>query len=92
MTTHNRVRNAMRELRDEGKAAVIKVDSGKIVITADTKDAKKPKCKNQRFVETYRIHDRRGGMLKSRRVADPSEIKLTLQRHEFEISDPESVL
>lgn len=92
MTTHNRVRNAMCALRDEGKAAVIDVDSGLIVITAETKDAEKPKCKAQRFIESYRIHDRRGGMLKSRREADPAVIKRTLQKHEFTLDDPESVL
>lgn len=93
MTVHKRVRNAMRLMRDAGKAVVFETDSGLVVITAKTKDAERSKRKEQRFIEHYRIHDRRGGVIKSRReVDDPAEIKLTLQKHEFKMADPERVL
>lgn len=93
MTDHTRVRDAMCAMRDEGKAAVIEIESGRIIITAETKDAERPQLTEQRFIEGYRIHNRRGGVLKSRReIDDPAEIKLTLQRHEFTLADPESVL
>lgn len=91
--SHSKVRNAMREIRDEGKAAIIETDSGQVVITAETKDPKDTIRNNQRFVEHYRIHDRRDGMLKSHRtVSDPLEIRLTLRNHEFGTDDAENVL